>query len=101
MKIDQASYQAIQPELTSGETTLWAGQPNTSVIFHKEDVFLIPFSLLWGGFAIFWESGVSGFWGSKGGASAPFFFLLWGIPFVVIGQYLIWGRFLYVAWLKK
>jgi hypothetical protein len=60
------SLAAIQPELTSGESILWAGQPNTRVIFHKEDLFLIPFSLLWGGFAIFWEGAVAGYWGSSG-----------------------------------
>jgi hypothetical protein len=90
----------IQPELTSGESVLWAGQPNPSVIFHSDDWMMIPFSLLWGGFAIFWEAGALGFWGHPK-HSAPGFFALWGIPFVVIGQYLIWGRFLYDAWIKR
>jgi hypothetical protein len=27
--------------------------------------------------------------------------MLWGIPFILIGQYLLWGRFLYDAWLKR
>jgi hypothetical protein len=93
---------AIQPELASGESVLWAGQPNLRVIFHKDDIFAIPFSLLWGGFAIFWEAGVTGYWGEGArGHSAPFFMVLWGIPFVLIGQYMIWGRFFYAAWLKK
>jgi hypothetical protein len=102
MKIDQASYEAIQPELTSGETALWAGQPNTSVIFHREDIFLIPFSLLWGGFAIFWELGVAGYWGSGSNSGQQWVFgMIWGIPFVLIGQYVIWGRFLVAAWKKR
>jgi len=98
--MNPASTMAIQPELFSGETIYWSGQPNPRVIFHKEDVFLIPFSLLWGGFAIFWEAGATGFWGT-GARHAPFFFMLWGVPFVVLGQYLIWGRFFYDAWLKR
>jgi hypothetical protein len=102
MKTDQASYEAIQPELTSGETVLWAGQPNTSVIFNKEDIFLIPFSLLWGGFAIFWELGVAGYWGTGSRPGKEWTFgVIWGIPFVLAGQYLIWGRFLVAAWKKR
>jgi hypothetical protein len=101
--INQGSLIVIQPELTSGESILWTGQPSTRVVFHKEDLFLIPFSLLWGGFAIFWEGAVAGYWGSSGTCPAHqwAFGMIWGIPFVVIGQYVIWGRFLYAAWRKK
>src|SRR5260370_1416100 len=53
--VNQDSLVAIQPELTSGESVLWAGRPSTSVVLHGEDGYLIPFSLLWGGFAVFWE----------------------------------------------
>ena len=51
-----------------------------------QDYFLIPFSIFWCGFSIFWETMT--FVGS-----APFFFKLWGIPFVLIGLYLVLGRF--------
>jgi len=91
----------FQAELLSGESLLWTGQPLRRVIFHQRDLFSIPFSLMWGGFAIFWEWGVTGDFGHSANAhAAPSFFALWGIPFVVMGQYLIWGRFLYIAWKK-
>lgn len=91
---------ALQSELLPGESLLWAGQPSRKVIFHPRDIVSIPFSLMWGGFAIFWELGVTGSLNSSGAHAAPGWFALWGIPFVLIGQYMIWGRFLYTAWRK-
>ena len=75
MQITQTSYAAVQPELTSGESVLWAGQPDTSVIFHKEDAILIPFSLFSGGFALFWEAGVAGYWGASTKHVGPSYFM--------------------------
>jgi hypothetical protein len=93
---------AVQPELSSSESVLWAGQPSRRIIFHKQDWFMIPFSLFWGGFAIFWEGAVAGLWGSGNRPTGSWVFgMIWGIPFVVIGQYLVWGRFFYAAWKKK
>jgi hypothetical protein len=76
----------IHAELRRGERLLWSGQPIQGMRLCVADAFLIPFSIVWGGFAIFWESMVI----TQG---APLFFMLWGIPFVVVGIYLIFGRF--------
>ena len=99
--IDPDAALKIQPELLSGESLLWAGKPDPGVIFHSDDWYAIPFSLFWGGFAIFWEAGVLGYWGKSPRGGASTFMALWGIPFILIGQYLIWGRFLHDAWLKR
>jgi hypothetical protein len=89
----------VQSELLPDEVIHWAGMPNPGVLFHSDDWYAIPFSLLWGGFAIFWEGGVLGYWGPQ---SAPSTFeTIWGIPFVLLGQYMIWGRFLTDAWCKR
>ena len=76
----------LTSELATSETVVWFGQPRQGIVLRSVDAFLIPFSLLWGGFAIFWE--ISTFV-----IGAPAFFSLFGLIFVVIGIYLIVGRF--------
>lgn len=97
------SFDVIAPELLPGETVEWTGRPNPRVMFHREDWLMIPFSLLWGGFAIFWILGASGIWDvwtNKPSRGFAWFGVIWGTPFVPIGQYMIWGRFFYTPWKK-
>lgn len=75
-------------ELGTGEHLLWNGMPGQGLRLRASDTFAIPFSLMWGGFAFFWEYSVTK------EANAPLFFDLWGIPFCLIGIYIIAGRFL-------
>ena len=57
-----------------------------SVIFHMEDFFLVPFTLVWGGGALYWEALVVGYPDLHNQNDVPWFFIAWGIPFLLIGQ---------------
>lgn len=86
--------QIIQRELDSGERLLWAGVPRQGIVFRGSDLFMIPFSLLWGGFAIFWEIVALSLPKEDAGVVA-YVFPLFGLPFVIVGLYMIFGRFFY------
>lgn len=83
----------LQRYLRPGERLLWSGRPDPAVTFTPADAFLIPFSVMWGGFAVSWEVGVS--------AGGPNFGTIWGLPFVAIGLYFIFGRFFYKRYRKR
>ena len=77
----------LQQHLETNETLVWTGKPKTGIVFRSTDLFLIPFSLLWCGFAIFWFT-------TALSSGAPFFFALFGIPFVIMGLIFVFGRFI-------
>jgi hypothetical protein len=99
--IDPEASSKLQVELLPGENILWAGRPNPSVIFHSDDWYLILFSLFWVAFTSFWEWGASGHFGKPAESGPSLFMMIWGIPFILVGQYMLWGRYLYDGWLKR
>ena len=84
---------AFNDHLMPGEAMIWSDRPAQGILLAPRDTFLIPFSLLWGGFAIFWEM-------TALSSEDPMPFALFGVPFVLIGMFLIIGRFLLDAWLR-
>lgn len=91
LRVNAMPGQQLQPYLRPGERVLWTGAPDASRWFSSTDLLLVPFSLMWAGFAFFWEATV---WTSN----APIFFRLWGIPFCLVGLYLVVGRFFVQRW---
>ena len=74
--------------LLPGESIVWSGEPMRHRLLRLGDVYLIPFSLVWGGFAIFWEAGA---------VTATFsnpLLVVAGLPFLAAGLFLIFGRFI-------
>lgn len=94
---DQMQYddqQTMAAYLLPSERIIWSGRPPTGILFRKSDVFLVPFSLLWGGFTLFWEYNVFN-------SGAPTFFLLFGGVFVIAGLFFIFGRFIFDMWIRQ
>jgi hypothetical protein len=90
---EQQLRMLLARDLAPGEELLWMGRPKQGVFLERRDWLQVPFAVAWCGFAIFWEAmAVFG--------NAPWFFKLWGIPFVCVGLYMVFGRFYYAAWLR-
>lgn len=84
---------AVAPPLRPGERVLWHGMPEPGLRLARCDLLLIPFSLFWLGFIIFWNIGVA-----RGQAPLPF--RLFGLAFLLVGLFLLNGRFVLDALLR-
>lgn len=73
---------------------LWTGKPKQGLVLTPRDALMIPLSLAWCGFAVFWTITATG-------NHAPTFFTLWGLMFVSVGLYVVFGRFIHDAMNRK
>jgi hypothetical protein len=85
----------IKSEMEPYERLIWSGQPKQGLRFQMFDIFLIPFSLIWGGGVI------ASFFAALFGEGAPPFVGLFLIPFLLVGLYFIFGRFLVDIYSRK
>jgi len=92
----------FDPYIWEDEIVLWEDKPDTRVYFTPADILLVPVSI-WIGY-FFLDRGLSYVTTaiSLGYISAGIFVLvLWGTLFILMGCYLVLGRFLYKNWRKK
>lgn len=87
----------LETELCPGERLLWAAQPKGGFHLSRGDGFLIPFGLAWLGFSIFWMVLAWRAPNSAGSETLNIVFPLFGIPFVLVGLYLVAGRYYFDA----
>jgi hypothetical protein len=77
----------LRARLEPGERILWEGRPLRLPYAFRGSPFVFVFSLVWLGFALFWEGGVLSI------LNAPPFFAVWGAFFVATGLYIAVGRY--------
>jgi len=85
---------ALQRKLLNDEKMLWTGRPQQGFLLSRRDWLLVPFSLVWIGFIVFWETFAISM------PHAPVFFKFFGGGFLLIGLYFVIGRFFVDAWLR-
>ena len=85
---------AFSRRLLPDETLLWADQPAQGIRLTAEDLFLVPFNLLFVAFVLFWGQSVIP-------TGVPWLFRLWGLPLLAMVAYFLAGRFLVDAWCRR
>ncbi|MGH1334549.1 MAG: hypothetical protein ACRBFS_00365 [Aureispira sp.] len=91
---DDTAFEALKEYSNNGQSLIWTGRPIRGFRLRKADWALIPFSLVWGGISFGWETVAVA-------TDAALLFQLAGIPFVIIGLYMIFGRFFHDKWYRS
>jgi hypothetical protein len=83
--------------LRSDERVLWSGRPVQGIMFVPTDLLLVPFSLVWAGFALI-PFAAGGTPAKPPTTGLPF--TLVSLVFVAVAAFVTVGRFLVDAWLR-
>jgi hypothetical protein len=84
--LQQSVDYQLQGELAPGERLLWSGRPRGGIQFQASDAYRIPFSLMFTGVSLVWEALAIY-------AGAGLVFALTGVPLILFGLYMNFGRF--------
>ena len=86
--------------LEPGEEIVWQGRPGGGIVIRPSDLPISLFGLFFAGFAAFWIAMAASM--TSGEETFPFsVFPLFGLPFLAVGLYLVFGRFLWQAWRRR
>lgn len=85
----------------AGEHLVWQGQPNKGLRFRVETLMQSLFGVFFLAFAIFWMAMASGMSSGMPREFGPVsLFPLFGIPFVLVGFYMVIGNYFWKAYLR-
>jgi hypothetical protein len=87
--VERLPDQVLGELLDSDERLLWTGRPRQGFFVRAADAFAIPFSVFWTGFAVIWM--VLALKANNG-------FAVIGVPLLLIGLYMMVGRFFVDSW---
>lgn len=90
----EEDYSFARAYMGPDEHILWRAKPQKGNLLSSGDYYMIPFSVLWFGFVVYWMYGVIK-------SDAPIFFPVFGGAFAVVGMYIVFGRFIWAAWSRK
>jgi hypothetical protein len=83
----------LEQQLEKNEHLIWWGKSAQGILFYSVDIFMIPFSIVWGGISVTWEVLAIIQFINKLDANS-FFFMVFGFPFTIIGLYMLFGRYI-------
>ena len=84
----------IKPYLGADEAILWCDKPKKLFVFTMSEVFTTLFGIVWLAFSMFWV--ISAYFATSGTDDAVArIFTLFGLPFVLIGLYLVIFRHIF------